>query len=354
MITKLIILNITLFADTAETAVPATTQGNTTETTGMAAEMSTFHVKNLLENLRANLVFAQFGKKYDIPTGNGKTLSFRRAAALPTAMTPITEGQTPAATKLSVSSFSATVAQYGAWTKVSDLLKATARDKIIATAIDELSAQGYKTLDTVIRNALDANSSVHKRFEPSKSGSTQTEVTVRSSVATSCILTLDTILKATRDLLNNDVPKINGEYVCILHPDVAMDLMRSDEWKEIHKYAQPSNIYNGDIGSIGGVRFVQTTNAPIYAGEGTYRSGTSGAKVNVYGCYLFGADAYATTQIDSLSLDVIVKTSESSDTSNPLNLFSTVGWKATQAACVLDPDRIVKIECTSSFESTQD
>lgn len=43
--------------------------------------------------------------------------------------------------------------------------------------------------------------------------------------------------------------------------------MRDPEWIDSHKYAEPTNLYEGEIGKIGGVRFVQSTEAKIYNGE---------------------------------------------------------------------------------------
>ena len=337
-VTKIIPLNIKLFDDSAfETA-----NGNTTS--NLSAEAKTFYVKELLENCRPNLVFAQFAKDYDIPSGSGKTLEFRRFTALAPAMTPIVEGVTPAATKLTMSTLSKNVAQYGAWTQRTDILDAVAIDKMAVVAIDELSAQAYKTLDTVIRNEVMGGTNVI--YQPKIVSGASTAVTTRAGLDATATLTMNTILDGVRFLLSKDVPQINGEYICIVHPDVAMDLMKTDEWKDIHKYASPEHIYNGDLGKIGSVRFVQSTNAPVWA------AGSTTGAVKSYGCLLFGADAFASTKIDNLSLDVIVKKSDSSDTSNPLNLYSTVGWKATQAAVRLAEERMVRIECTSTYQAT--
>ena len=45
------------------------------------------------------------------------------------------------------------------------------------------------------------------------------------------------------------------------------DLMRSAEWVDVHKYADPESIFKGEIGSLGNVRFVKSTEAKIFADE---------------------------------------------------------------------------------------
>ena len=68
--------NIQLFADA---------QTNTTGT--MSVEMKTFYEKRLIDNAEPNLVHDQFGDKYPIPEGSGKTIEFRRYSPLPKALT---------------------------------------------------------------------------------------------------------------------------------------------------------------------------------------------------------------------------------------------------------------------------
>ena len=58
--------------------------------------------------------------------------------------------------------------------------------------------------------------------------------------------------------------KINGSYVAIIHPDCAYDLMSDPEWKYPHQYQDTSNLYEGEIGQICGVRFVETTEAKVF------------------------------------------------------------------------------------------
>ena len=53
--------------------------------------------------------------------------------------------------------------------------------------------------------------------------------------------------------------------MAIVHPYVAYDLMRSEEWIDAHKYASPEHLYAGEIGKLAGVRFVETTEAKIVA-----------------------------------------------------------------------------------------
>lgn len=74
-------------------------------------------------------------------------------------------------------------------------------------------------------------------------------------------LTVKAVKMAVRALKRQNAPKIDGWYVGIIHPDIAYDLMEDPEWKEWHKYTNPDNAYQNEIGEIGGVRFVESTEA---------------------------------------------------------------------------------------------
>lgn len=61
---------------------------------------------------------------------------------------------------------------------------------------------------------------------------------------------------------------IGTSFVGIIHPYVTYELRRDPDWIDVHKYAQPDEIYNGEIGTLHGVRFVETSEAKIWKGTG--------------------------------------------------------------------------------------
>jgi len=48
-------------------------------------------------------------------------------------------------------------------------------------------------------------------------------------------------------------------------------------------------------------------------------------------------------------MEILVKNKGSAGTADPLDQRSTVGWKATQTAIILNQDAMVRIETASSF-----
>lgn len=245
-------LILNLFAEVQVTTQPS-----------LSAEMKTFYDMRLIDEASPMLVHEQFGQKRPIPQGGGKSIEFRKFSPLPKALVPLTEGVTPNGNSLEVTKMTATVEQFGDFIVQSDVLELTAIDNTILEATKLLGKQAGLTMDTIVRNIM--NSGTNVSYAPKISGSTETEVTSRKDLDKTAKLTVDVVQRIVAKLRAQNAPTINGDYVAIIHPYVAYDLMRDPEWIDAHKYSTPENIYTGEIGKIGGVRFVQSTEAKIFA-----------------------------------------------------------------------------------------
>lgn len=240
------------------------TEGSITNADALSPEMKTFYDKTLITLAGANLIHEQFGQKRPVPGGSGKTVEFRRFSRLPKALKPITEGITPAGNKLSVSAVSCTVDQYGDYIEQTDMLELTAVDNTIVEATKELASQAGLTLDTIVRNEITGGTNVI--YAPKVKNGVETEVLSRADITKDCRLRVKDVFKAAAELKAVNAPKIDGSYVAVIHPYVAFDLMQEagDKWLSIAKYVNPENILKGEIGTLGGVRFVESTEAKIF------------------------------------------------------------------------------------------
>lgn len=255
----------------------------------LSPEMKTYYDMRLLDYAQAALVHDQFGQKRPIPKNGGKKIEFRAFSPLAKAMVPLTEGVTPSGNKLDVTKIEAEVSQYGDYIVQSDVLELTALDNTILEATKILGRQAGLTLDTVTRNALQSGTNV--MYAPKVSGGVETEVTSRAALDASALLTVDLVEQVVTNLRTQNAPTIDGYYVGIIHPQVSYDLKRDPDWRKPHEYVDTEKIYAGEIGEIGGMRFVESTEAKIYSGEDlasdsrtlsiNYASGYSGAITSV-------------------------------------------------------------------------
>lgn len=263
---------------------------NVTTDLGMSVEMKTYYDKYLIDMAEPKLVHDQFGQKKPIPKNGGKKIEFRKYTPYPKALTPLTEGITPDGRKMEVTNLEAEVEQYGDYTTMSDVLDLTAIDDNIVQATKLNGAQAGKTLDTVVRDKINAGTYV--QYCPKVSGSTVTEVTSRGDLDKTAELTTDVVDTVVAQLRAVDAPTDqSGYYTAIIHPYAAYSLMRDPNWRKPHEYVDTEHLYRGELGEYGGVRFVQTSEAKIFKGEN-----------------LFGSQEYltASTKIDSPSKSVTV------------------------------------------------
>jgi len=234
---------------------------NVTTAEGMSPEMHTYYSDYLIDLAQPELVHDQFAQKHPIPKNGGKIIEFRKYDSLPKALTALTEGVTPDGQKLSMSVINATVAQYGGYIEMSDILILTAIDNNLLEATKLLASQAGRTLDTVTREVLNGGTNV--LYAGGVLDRTQL-VGGDSTAANNTYLTVDDVRKAVRALKVQNAQRINGDYVGIIHPDAAYDLMSDPKWVNVKTYSDPDGIYEGEIGKIEGVRFVETSEAKVF------------------------------------------------------------------------------------------
>ena len=322
------------------------TATQTTLLPALSAEMKAYYEMELIEMAEAKLVHDQFGDKYPIPKGQGKSIEFRKFAPLDKALTPLVEGVTPTGGDLSVSVIMAEIEQYGAWTRLSDMLELTAVDNNILQATKLHGSQAGRTLDTITREILHGGTQVI--YAPKNAGGVETPVVSRGALNMTCRLTPDLFFHASAELETMNAETIDDSYVAIIHPLAAYDLMRHPEWIDAHKYASSENIFRGEIGMIGNVRFVRTSEAKVWQDETC--PGDAGNPSGYYGVFstlVLGARAYGVTELEGGGLEVIVKQKGYGE--DPLDQRSSVGWKATKTAERLVEEYMIRIESLSAY-----
>ena len=227
---------------------------------GLSDEMRTYYSDYLIDNAEPNLIHDQFAQKHPIPRHGGKTIQFRKYDPLPKLTTALSEGVTPTGQSLNMGVVEATVHQYGGYVEFSDLLLLTAIDNNLVMATKLLGSQAGRTLDTITREVLCGGTNVQYG-----ANAVDARYLLTGGNATgNHYMSVDCIKRAVRFLKNQNAEKINGAYACIIHPDCAYDLTNDPNWKYPHQYADTKELYEGEIGMLEGVRFVESTEAKIF------------------------------------------------------------------------------------------
>lgn len=330
---KIMLFPVILSLFDGEPNTQVTTQ--TGDGKNLSPEMKKYYSDYLIDMAEPELVHDQFGQKHPIPKNGGKTIEFRKYSPLPAVPDDLelTEGVTPPGQNMNVSTVESTVVQYGGYITLSDMLMLTAIDNNLVQATELIGSQAGRTLDQVTREII--NAGTNEQFA-------EGQVNLRSELTREHKLTVDAVRRAVRYLKTMNTPKLNGSYWGIIHPDVAYDLMSDEKWVNVKSYSDPEGIYEGEIGRIEGVRFVETSEAMVFE-----KAGSGG--INVYSTLIGGANAYGVTEITGGGLQHIVKQLGSGGTTDPLNQRATVGWKATKTAEILVDAYMVRVETASTF-----
>lgn len=296
----------------------------------LSSVVKAYYDKRFLMRAEANFVYKQLGRIGVVPKGEGKTVVWNRYTNPSAKSTALTEGTDPTPSGLSATLVSATISQYGNYEQITDLLSLTSIDNSIASAVDLLAYEAALTIDTVIRNAVDGGTAVLYA-----SG-----VADRTSITSTDVVQVADVRKVVRALKRQNAKPMakSGSFMGVIHPDVAYDLQGDTNWVNAHLYTDSAlgGIYNGEVGKLYGVRFLETTQAPVLTNSGS-------AGVEVYQSMFFGEEAFGVSELQNLTTYV-----DSPSPRSALRLYSDVGWKAGFTCSILNDNFMVRLESAAT------
>jgi N4-gp56 family major capsid protein len=307
---------------------------NTQTYANQTTQQTTFYNRTLLERLLPELLFMKYGQKKPVPKKNGATVDFRKFARLETATTPLVEGVTPVGKAMSITNVTATVEGYGDFVEFSDFIDIVGIDPFVTETLEVLGEQAAETLDEVVRDVVAAGTNVYRVNSRA----------TRATMASGDNLDGATMRRARQVMARNNVKPIAGAgaYIGIIHPDVSYDIMSDSAWINANQYAGSTKLFDGEIGKMYGVRYIESTKAPVFAGAGS-------GSIDVYGSIIIGANGYGIADIGGSSKpETFVKQVGSAGSADPLNQRGSCGWRAYLAAVRLDELCILRVESAAS------
>lgn len=300
-------------------------------TTGtLSSVVKAYYDKRFLMRAEANFVYKQLGRVGVVPKGEGKTVVWNRYTNPSAKTSALTEGTDPTPSGLSATLVSATISQYGNYEQITDILSLTSIDNSIASAVDLLAYEAALSIDTVIRNVVDDTTSVLYA-----SG-----VADRTSISATDVATVQDIRKVVRELKSNNAkPQMkSNSFMSVIHPDVEYDLQGDSNWQNVVIYTSEgvTRAYNGEVGKLYGVRFLNSTQAPILLNSGS-------ASTEVYQSLFFGEEAFGVSELQNLTTYV-----DSPSPRSALRLYSDVGWKAGFTCAILNNNFMYSLESAAT------
>ncbi len=307
--------------------------------TQLITPVQVYYDKVFLERAKVELRHDFGAQTKNVPLHGGSVVRFTRFSPLALITSSLSEATNPAEVAMTATNVSATLADYGNVTNVATLYSMTGIEEGLQEHIEVHAQNAGESIDRLIRQELASGATAQ----------IATGATLATDIMTTDVFSGVEIRKAVRTLKNNKAQKFpGGLYRGIIGPDTAYDLFGDSEWLDAHRYTTSDAIERGVVGKLHGVEFVESNNQhkDVSAGlSGSPVTATSAGVVAVFSNFIFGQNAYGVINLGSISAPkVYVKNPGEGDTSNPLNQFSTVGWKMPFAVKVLNANWIINVK----------
>ena len=317
-------------------------------TTSLSGQYQRHFSKQLLDHAVQTLVLNQFAKQAELPQGLGsKTIRFFRPVTAASANVQTLVEGTPISTftDMSYTAVDVDLTQIGEAMKFTDVLGWTNLLNVLKDGIALMGEDCALKADDVTLASIIGGSPT-KRY----SGGAANFNALNALSAANGKFTASDALDAMTNLTLNKAPRINGQYVAVVPPQIGRDLMRDADWLDVSKYSSATQLFKGEIGQLYGVRFISTTNGWGEAGtddtEGTRETTTP----EIFSTIVTGRDGYGVVKLGGTSpMKPQVIISDKADKADPLNQTLIAGWKAFYAAKVLNPAWVVVVRSTTQY-----
>ena len=230
--------------------------------------------RRALKNVESNLGYLTDAQMIEQPKNNGKHIKFFRYTELGAITTPLYEGVTPDAQKLTETAFTVMTKQYGGYMSYTDEIDLWHVDSKTQAMSDRLNRQAALSIDTVGRDAICAGLNV---MFPGT-------VTSRAALTASDVMTYAVVKKVVRNLKKKGAqPFSDGFYHAKIDHDTYYDLSQDSHWIDVAKYQNDTRVQKYELGTIYKVKFFEVDNGKVFSTQ-TYLYGTK-QYLTMYGSY---------------------------------------------------------------------
>ena len=299
-----------------------------------------FAAKKLLKRGLPYLVLEKFGQSQPLPAHNSKVIKFRRYSALPSTPVALTEGVTPVGQQLAVTDITATLAQYGDKTTITDVVLDTHEDPVLNEAIELLGEQAAQMIEKMRYGVLKSGTNV-----------VYNNGSARTSVNTA--ITLQMQQRAVRTLKRQNARPITSiiassarfetanvapGFVGLCHPDLEADIRAMNGFVAAERYGTTTP-WENELGKVNDVRYVTSTIFEPFANGGGAAGAmisTGGSQADVYPVLYLGRDAFGIVALKGQYAVFPMITNARPSDSDPLAQRGTAAWKSMQTCVILN------------------
>jgi N4-gp56 family major capsid protein len=313
--------------------------------------LQAYYDRNLLDRAIPSDVHGRFGQVRPIQTRSGNQIKFRRYEALAASTAPLVEGVTPSGNQITTTDVTATLAQYGDYINVTDMVDLTNQDAVLTEVGMVLGEQAGFSIDQVRRDVMVAGTNVI--YTNGAARNTLNTVLSSVSLRTAVRFIGRQNGKALRNIIKAGTAistiGIRAAYIGLVHPDTEAQMESIPGYIPITEYSDAMQAEDDECGSYRNIRFFRSTNCKVFANAGL-AVGTDGmistgaANNDVYATLIIAANAYGLVPLSGNALQNIIKPIGSAGSADPLNQRATSGWKAITTTQILNQNWLTRIE----------
>lgn len=330
--------------------------------------VAAYSVVRMLDRAMPYLCFEKFGQTYPLPTNSTQTAKFRRyflagatgAAGnsaggfyIPLATTALVEGVTPSGSTLSNQDYTVTLAQYGDFVTITDVIMDTHTDNVLQQTTDILGEQAAVTVETLRFNVLKAGTNVF--YANSVAGRANVITTISKNDQRKVTTGLNrqnakritSIVASTADY---NTKSIEASYAAVVHPDLESDIRNMVGFVPTADYGPHTTPWENEIGAVEQVRYISSTVAAPFADSGgtavtnSLRFTTANTACDVYPVLFFARDAFGIVPLKGKSSMTPMVVNPKPAPGDPLAQRGTVGWKLWTATVILQELFMARLE----------
>ena len=389
---------------------------------GSLDETEAFKIqKKFLSIAKRSMIMARFAQKETKAQKEGLEVRWKRFEKFALPMVPLAEGVKPPADTLLQTIIKVKLNQYGSYVATTDVLVAAATDPIIQQVTERQSIQAAELIDFI--TFLHARSGTQAAYAGGTTRAT-VDLEIGGTTGDTTGSTTNLLDTAVRTLEYNEArkiakqmtpsPKYNTEpvpeaYVAVGHTDLRKDIEKLPGFIPYVKYSNNGQqMLPGELGSVGVVRFILTTQAAPFgklpdgtaivstditatqgasyspghtgqsfgtttttgvadssnygkAGAGdadeygavhgsatTLKYEPSGTNFEVYPVVIFSAECIGCVSLSGYDAVIPKVVMPQPAVTDPLGQSGSVGWKTWYACQILNEDWLYRIECGAS------
>ena len=339
--------------------------------------VAAYSVVRMLKRAMPYLHLEKFGQTYPLPTNSTQTAKFRRyflvgatgaagpdgggtngagsAFFIPVATTPLIEGVTPSGSTITNQDYTVTLAQYGDFVTITDVIEDTHTDPVLQQMTDMLGEQAAVTVETLRFNVLKAGTNVWYANKVAGRSSVVTAITLTDQRGITTALNRQNAKKITQVVASNadfNTKSVEAAYVAVCHPDLESDIRNMTGFVPVASYGPHTSPWEGEVGSVEQVRYLTSTVIAPFTdaggAKGAMRS-TSGTSADVYPVLYFARDACGIVPLKGKSSMTPMVVNPKPAAGDPLGQRGTVGWKLWTSTIILQDAYMLRGEfaCTA-------